>query len=115
MAISRSMRIASIPADLRDRIALHAIADNQSELLALAAEPTERQAQVVALLTAEPAQAGSVADALALVDRLPAPKAAVRWEKFSDAFSRMKEKEQDAFFDLQEGAIRRWLAKRGQA
>lgn len=114
-AIKRAMRITSIPAELRDRIALHTIADNQSELLALASQPAGRQAEVVALLTSEPAQATSVANALALVDRVPAPAPAQRWEKLSDAFSRLKEREQDRFFDLHEGAIRRWLAARGQA
>lgn len=113
-SVFNAVKVASIPADLRDRIALHPVAANQSELLALAAEPAERQAQVVALLTAEPAQATSVADALALIDRLPAPKPAARWEKLSDAFSRMKEKEQYRFFELHEGAIRRWLAYRDE-
>lgn len=111
--VFRAMQIATIPSDLRDRIALHAIADNQSELLALAAEPAERQAQIVALLTAEPAQATSVAEAIAIIDRLPKPQRAQAWEKLSDTFSRLKQKDQDRFFELHASAIRRWLANRG--
>lgn len=106
-------QIATIPSDLRDRIALHAIADNQSELLALAAEPADRQEQIVALLLAEPAQAASVADAIAIIDRLPKPQPAQAWEKLSDTFSRLKQKDQDRFFELHASAIRRWLANRG--
>lgn len=112
-SIFNAVKIATISADLRDRIALHAIADNQSELLALAAEPAERQAQIVALLLAEPAQAASVADAIAIIDRLPKPQPAQAWEKLSDTFSRLKQKDQDRFFELHASAIRRWLANRG--
>lgn len=112
-SITYAVKVASIPSDLRDRIALHAIADNQSELLALAAEPAERQAQIVALLLAEPAQAASVAEAIAIIDRLPKPQRAQAWEKLSDTFSRLKQKDQDRFFELHESAIRRWLANKG--
>lgn len=112
-AVTYAIKIATIPFAIRDRIALHAIADNQSELLQLAAEPPERQAQIVALLTAEPAQAESVADAIALIDRLPKPNKPAGWERLSEAFSRMKERDQDRFFTLHEAAIQRWLAERG--
>lgn len=112
MAISRSMRIASIAADVRDRIALHPIADNQSELLALAGELPGRQADIAALLTAEPAQASTVAGAIAILDRVPEPAKPTAWQKLSETFSRMKERDQDRFFELHEAAIQRWLKGR---
>lgn len=112
MAISRAMRIASIAEQVRDRIALHPIADNQSELLALAAELPVRQADIAALLMAEPAQASTVAGAIAILDRVPEPAKPTAWEKLSETFSRMKERDQDRFFDLHEAAIQRWLKGR---
>lgn len=112
-AVSRAMRIASIGADLRGRIALYPIADNQSELLALAAEPTERQQKIVGWLTAEPAPTSSVAEAIAILDRTPKPVAKAKWQKLSTTFSQLKEAEQDRFFDLHEAAIQRWLKARG--
>ncbi len=106
------LRIARIAAPVRERIALLPIADNQSELLALAAESAERQASIAALLTAEPAQASTVADAVAILDRVAKPAPVERYQKLSNVFARLKEKEQDAFFDAHAEAIERWLAKR---
>lgn len=114
-AISRAMRIASIGAEARDRIALHPIADNQSELLALAAEPTDRQAAIVALLTADPAQAASVSEAVAIIDRAPKQKVAAAWEQLSDKFSRLKPIDQERFFELHEAAFLQWQKGRQHA
>ncbi|TIV71109.1 MAG: hypothetical protein E5V89_11520 [Mesorhizobium sp.] len=111
-SIYSAVKIASIAAEVRDRIALHAIADNQSELLALAAEPPARQADIAALLTSDPAQASTVAGAVALLDRRPPPIKPANWEKLSETFSRMKPREQDRFFELHEAAIQRWLKGR---
>ena len=111
-SIFLALKIASIPASVRDRIALHPIADNQSELLHLAAEPADRQGNVVDLLTAEPPKASSVATALAVLDRAAPPAKAPRWQKVSSAFSQLKTSEQDAFFELHEAAISRWLKGR---
>ncbi|MER8945727.1 ParB N-terminal domain-containing protein [Mesorhizobium sp. M0959] len=111
-SIFNAVKIASIPASVRDLIALHPVAGNQSELLALAAEPVVRQEQIAALLTAEPPQAGSVADAIAILDRTPKPAAAPRWLKLADDFSKIKPSEQDRFFELHEAAIQRWMKGR---
>jgi hypothetical protein len=35
-----------------------------------------------------------------------------RYQKLSNVFARLKEKEQDAFFDAHAEAVERWLAKR---
>jgi ParB family chromosome partitioning protein len=111
-SIFNAVKIASIAADVRDRIALHDIANNQSELLQLAAEPAERQASIAALLTAEPPQAGSVAEAIAILDRLPKPAKVAGWQKLSETFSRMKPADQRRFFELHEAAIAAWLKER---
>ncbi|MFH1796308.1 MAG: ParB N-terminal domain-containing protein [Pseudomonadota bacterium] len=110
--IERAMRIASIPADLRDQIALHAVADNQSELLQLAAEPIERQREIVQLLTKIALPAENVAAAIAIMDRTPERPREAAWQKLSTHFSRLKEAEQDRFFNLHEAAVQRWLANR---
>lgn len=110
--IKRAMRIAAIPADLRDLIALHPIADNQSELLQLAAELIERQRQIVELLTRIALPAANVAEAMAIMDCTPERPRAAAWQKLSTHFSRLKEAEQDRFFNLHEAAVRRWLARR---
>lgn len=109
-AVSRAMRIAGIAAQVRDQIALHPIADNQSELLLLAVEPVERQEQIADLLTSGPVPLSTVTEAIALIDRLPKPARLESWERLSDAFSRMKDRDQDRFFALHEVAIRRWIA-----
>lgn len=111
-ALYRTLKVATIAAQVRDQISLHPVADNQSELLALAAEPVVRQEQIAALLTAEPPQAGSVADAIALIDRMAKPAAAPRWLKLADDFSKIKPSEQDRFFELHEAAIQRWMKGR---
>lgn len=112
MAISRAMRIASIPANLRGWIALHPIADNQSELLQLVAESEERQEAICGMLTQEPPVASSVAAAIALLDETPAPAKEPAWQKVSTGFSKLAARDQHAFFELHEAAIALWLKGR---
>lgn len=111
--VFKHLKIASIGQLLRERISLHPIADNQSELLFLAREPAERRGAIAALLLAEPAQASTVAEAIAVIDRQPKHAVPTRWEKLSTSFSRLKAHEQGAFFALHEEAIREWLETRG--
>lgn len=111
-SVYSALKVASISADVRDRISLHAIADNQSELLALAAEEPARQADIAALLTAEPAQAATVADGIRILDRLPMPAKTPGWQKLADGFSRLKPTDQHRFFHMHEAAIRAWLMER---
>lgn len=111
-ALKRSLRIASISEDLRTLVALHPIADNQSELLQLAAEPADRQRQIVELLTRLALPAANVADAIAIMDSKPERRREAAWQKIASGFSRLKEAEQDRFFDLHEASIQRWLATR---
>ena len=111
-SIFYSIKIASIAEAVRYAIALHPVADNQSELLILAAEPPNRQTAIAGMLTAEPAQAATVSQALALLDKAePAAKEA-RWRKLASAFSSLKPAEQRQFLEAHEGAILAWVKER---
>lgn len=96
-AVSRYLRIARIDDAVGQRISLHKIANNQSELLAFSVEPVERQTMVANLLLSFPPAAHSVADAIAIIDRVPtvAPRSA--WERVSDKFAKLPEPAQRRF------------------
>ena len=113
-AVFRALKVASIAPELREKLTAHPIADNQSELLALAAETHARQVAIVALLTADPAQAGSVADAIAIIDKLPAPAAVMPHQRLAEGFARLKPEERDRFFEMHVDDIDRWLAAKGK-
>lgn len=111
--VFRALKIATIPHEIRDRIADCALAGNQSELLKLAEQSADRQAQIVGMILAEPPLAATVEEAIAVIDKLPpAPKPGA-WEKVSDKFSRLKQAEQHRFFNAHSDAVDLWLAKRG--
>lgn len=109
-AVFRAIKIAAIPADLRDRMALQPIADNQSELLALAAQPFSRQSAILDLILS--GQAGGVVAAVLMLENQPAPLQKAVWEGLADRFCKLKPDEQYSFFSLHEAAILRWLAER---
>ncbi|RWO97169.1 MAG: hypothetical protein EOQ98_19240 [Mesorhizobium sp.] len=111
-SVFHALKIATIPEQIRQSISLHAIANSQTDLLLLAAEPTDRQAEIAKLLLAEPAEVSTVADAIALLDKVPASSKEPRWQKLAGDFSKMKASEQDRFFELHEAAIQRWLKGR---
>lgn len=111
-AVKRYLRIARIDGPVIDRVALHAIADNQSELLALAAETADRQAAIADLLLSQPAGASSVAGALFVIDGKLPKVALAPWETFSERFTNLKEPDQERFFEVHTAAIERWRAKR---
>ena len=115
----RSIQVAvqiavGIDLGIRERIAAAPIADVASELLQLAHQTQDRQARIVDLLLADPPRAGSVAEAVAVLDVTPAPAKLTGWEKVSDRFSRLNRLEQDRFFAAHADAIDRWLATRGR-
>lgn len=97
-AIFRALKISTIEQAVRERISLHGIADNQSELLALAAQTASRQASIAGLLTSSPPAAASVADAIAILDRAPVAAKAEPWARLSDKFSKLPEPAQRKFF-----------------
>lgn len=111
-AVKRYLRIAKIDGPVVDRIALHAMADNQSELLALAAETADRQAAIADLLLSQPAGASNVAGALFIIDGKLPKVALAPWETFSERFTNLKEPDQERFFEVHSAAIERWRAKR---
>lgn len=112
-AIYRALKIASIAPSVRAKISLQPVADNQSELLLLADQDPDLQARIADLLIAEPPVIDKVSEALALILGQPNPETPAAWERLSNGFSKLGEREQDRFFDTQEAAITRWLAKRG--
>lgn len=112
-SIQVSVQIAAgIAPEIRERISAAPIADVAAELLQLAHQQPERQAEIVGLLLADPAAAGTVAEAIALLERIPAPVRLAPWEKVSDRFARLDEREQGRFFAAHADAIDRWLATR---
>ncbi|CAN7162879.1 ParB N-terminal domain-containing protein [Mesorhizobium amorphae] len=107
----RALKIATIPASVRDEISLRPIADNQSDLLLLAAvDDVGRQAAIGVLIGSQ--KATTFAEAIAILDQAPKPTAPPKWEKVAGAFSLLKESEQDRFFVLHEAAIQRWMKGR---
>lgn len=90
-AIKRYLRIARIDDGVRERISLHRIAGNQSELLALAAESVERQQLIAGLMLGAPPMAQSVGEAISIIDRIPAVTRPDAWERVSDKFSKLPE------------------------
>jgi ParB family chromosome partitioning protein len=110
-AIYLALKIATIPPDVRDRIADCALAGNQSELLRLSDQSPERQAQIVELLLAEPPMAATVDEAISILDKAPPRARAERWVKVADAISRLKKAEQYRLFEMHRKAIEQWLSE----
>lgn len=108
-AVFLALKIASIVPQVRALLAPHQVAGNQSELLAIAAEPAARQEAIAAQLLAG---AESVAAAIALIDNTTPPEPMARWEKLAESFSRLRPAEQERFFSLNQDAILAWVASR---
>ena len=114
-SVRLSVQVANgIGLEIRERISEAPIADTMSELLQLAQQSPDRQEKIVGLLLLTPPAAPSVAEAIALLDRTPAPVKLSGWQKVSDTFSRLKAADQDAFFSAHADAIDRWLMTRGR-
>lgn len=108
-AVFLALKVAGIHAEARDQLAPLRIADNQSELLAIAGEPAGRQIAIAELLVAG---ASSVLEALATMDQTAAPVALAAWERTAATFARLRADDQHKFFSLHEDAILVWLASR---
>ncbi len=111
-SIFLAVKVASIDEAVRQRIALHPVADNQTELLLLAEQSADRQTAIAAMLTAEPATVGTVTAGIALIDKTPIPTPLAGWQKVATSFASLKEVDQHRFFDLHHAAIERWLKDR---
>ena len=112
-AVKRALRIARMAQDVRERISLFPIANNQSELLALSAETPDRQRQVAELLTS--GKARSVADALATIDGTEPVAKPAAWERLSDQFHKLGEPAQRRFIDENWALIEALIAERKAA
>lgn len=107
--VFRSLKIAALGEANRRRISLLPIANKQSELLALVAQPVQRQSAIIDRLIDG---ALSVADAIAIIDNTAPQIPMARWEKVSETFARLPTSEQHNFFALYEDAILQWVAVR---
>lgn len=114
-AVFRALKIARITQAVRERISLHPIADNQSELLMLCAETVERQASIAGLLLSEPPAAHKIADAIALLDRVPVTAKPEPWERVSDQFNKLPDAAKRRFIVENWGLIEEHLAERKTA
>lgn len=111
-SVALAVQIATkIDGGIRERLALHAVADNQSELLRLSQEPKKRQGDIASLLLSEPPQAATVVEAIAVLDRVPQPRTLKPHERISEKFSALPEREQRAFFSLHRDRFEAWLAE----
>lgn len=112
-SIKRSLKVAKgIAETVRIRISAHDLARNMSELLLLSGETADRQEKIVGLMLAVPPAANSVAEAIAIIDRVPAPRQLELWETVYVRLSKMTEAQQDRLFDQMAPAIERWIASR---
>lgn len=99
---------------IRQKIAAAPIADNAGELRLLASQHPDRQAKIVELLQAEPPIAGSVGEAIAILDRIPTPARPTAVDRLSDGFARLKDAERTRFFEAHADLILEWVASRGR-
>jgi ParB family chromosome partitioning protein len=113
-AVKRYLRIASVSRPLQERLSLHAIADNQSELLALSAEPALRQDAIAGLLLSTPPAARTVVDAIAIIDKVPAVRKEP-WEALSTGFARLPDASKRRFLVEHWDFIEAILAERKAA
>lgn len=111
-SIGRSLKVAKgISEPVRLRISAHPIANTMSELVKLSGETAERQERIVGLMLAEPPMAGSVDEAIAIIDRMPAPRQLEMWETVSARISRLPEGQIDRVFDALAPQIMAWVAR----
>lgn len=112
--IRRSVIIAEgVQGAIRSRLADTKLADNQRELELLAQQPVDRQAAILDLVLADPADAASVAEAIAILDGRPLSGSEAKWQRLAGTFGRLAKKEQFSFFDAHAELVDAWLAARG--
>jgi ParB family chromosome partitioning protein len=108
-SVQLALEVASIDAEVRRKLALHEVSDSQSELLTLARQSAARQRQIAKLLLDPESGIAYVDDAIAAIDKTPAPARSAAWEKLSNSFSKLKLVQQHAFFDAHRDAITDWM------
>lgn len=110
MGVFRALKIATIEGSVREAIATHPLADNQAELLSLADASPEEQQRAGALVL-DGTYTGFIA-ALAFIQNKPSAPILMPWETFAQRFTRLKEDEQERFFNTHADAIERWWLRR---
>jgi ParB family chromosome partitioning protein len=115
--IQAAVQVATkIGREVRARISLLPIADKMSELIALSQQSTERQSLIVDLLTDEDNEwVNSVAEAVAILDKVPPPKQIESWAKLSSGFARLKQAEKNRFFAAHQSEFEVWLSRKAKA
>ncbi|WP_186390182.1 ParB/RepB/Spo0J family partition protein [Stappia sp. TSB10P1A] len=105
-AVWRCLKIATLDADTRERVALSRLADNQSELIALADIEREMRPAVLDHVLSEPPMAGSVAAALGMIEgRKPEDPAEKAFRSFSDSWRRFPVRQRRAFVRAHQAEI----------
>lgn len=111
--ISDALKIAKgISEPVRLRISSHWLANNAAQLIKLAGETAQRQEKIVGLIMADPPTATNVDEAIAIIDRNPAPRQLELWEKTSASLARMPEPQLDRVFDSLSPQISAWMARK---
>lgn len=105
-----ALKIASIPDAIADAIAGHAIANKQSDLLALADLDTKQQQSVADLIVSKEVE--TVEDALARIENRPLPPKVEPWERISNGVAALSSKDKDRLFEYLKPAFELWLAER---
>lgn len=108
----RYLQIAGIAPEQGHRLTGHPSADSRVELLILAEQTAVRQVQIIDLLVGDNRRLGTVAEAVAFLDGAPAAPTLTPPERFHQTFARLRQQDQEAFFDLNADAIARWNAAR---
>lgn len=113
-AVWRCLKIATLDADTRERVALTRLADNQSELIALAEIEREMRPAVLDHILSEPPMAGSVAGAVAMIEgRKPEDPAEKAFRSFSDSWRRIPVRQRRAFVRAHQAEILDMLKEEG--
>ncbi|WP_256376646.1 ParB/RepB/Spo0J family partition protein [Stappia sp. TSB10P1A] len=113
-AVWRCLKIATLDADTRERVALTRLADNQSELIALADVEREMRPAVLDHVLSEPPMAGSVAAALGMIEgRKPEDQAEKAFRSFSDSWRRFPVRQRRAFVRAHQAEILDMLKEEG--
>ena len=114
-SVQVAVKIATgIDKEVRAALALHPVADHQSDLLLLAQQSEQRQQAIAALLMDADAGVDSVGEAIASIDKTPKPARMAAWERLAGKFAKLKDKQQHAFFEAHYDTITVWLATRNQ-
>ncbi len=112
-SIARSLKIAKgISEPVRLKISAHPISNNASELLKLCGETATRQAQIAGLLLSDPPNAANVDEAIAIIDRTPAPRQLELWEATSAKLKRLPDTQLDRVFETLAPKIMAWMARK---